>query len=387
MTLPAKELVLLSAAPGGGSVLGGGERFIPDLVPFLVARDWQVTLAGPADSALFRQYDWPGPVRIEPLDFPVMAGGPLAMLKAAAGFHAFVRRHATAVFHGNTYRSLKWLTLAKVAADVPTVCHLQESSYSQYYTLRARWFSRLTDEFVTISRAIQHEFQQGTGLSARRFHLIPHGIPISRPDKSAAARTEFWSQHGLAGAGRIICMVGRTDPLKGHEVLIEAFVQTVRRVPDAVLVMVGIQDTTPGEREIYQRLRQAVQSHGLEVRVKFIPNVPNARDFMRHADVVAVPSLSEGLGRVAIEGQAEQTCVVASAVGGLVDVVTDKLTGCLVPPGQPTALADAFVQVLQDDTLRLRLAQAGWLAAQDKFSTEKMNLALESLWLGLLPRR
>jgi glycosyltransferase involved in cell wall biosynthesis len=381
-----KEIVLLSATTDASDVIGGGERYLPDVIPCMLDRGWRVVLAAPAASALVRLVSWPADLQIVPVDFPVVGGGVTAMAKAAKEFNALVRNHRQAVFHGNTYRSLKWLAFAKVSADVPTVCHLQESDYRQYYSLRARYFSRLTDEFVAISRAIQHEFQQGTGVPDSRFRLIPHGIPLASADKSVAARKDFWLGQGVQPDTSIICLVARTDPLKGHDILVDAFAGVVASHPQATLVMVGLQDIGPMQKTIYDRIQQKIAAYGIAAKVKIVPNVPYAREYMRHADVVVVPSTSEGLGRVAIEGQAERTCVVASATGGLVDVVTDQVTGRLVPPGDATALREVLLQVLRDDRLRQRLASQGHLNAQKRYSVDAMNNALESVWLRLLKK-
>lgn len=382
-----KELVIICPSSAGETVIGGGERYLLDLIPYLLKRDWQVTLASAEDSSLFRYPSWPEALQKESVSFPVLGTSPWKMLKAVKLYGNFVRRHPRAVFHGNAYLSLKWLAWAKIIADVTTVGYLQESFFDPYHSFRARCFSKLTDRMVAISFAVQNEFLKGTGLPPKRIRCIPHGIPINDPDKSSTSRQVFWERVGIPATSRVICMVGRTDPLKGHDVLVRAFSLLAEGNPDAQLVLVGLQDSTPGEKQLFDTVMGQVQSLGLSNRVKAVANVSNAREFMRHADIVAVPSISEGLGRVAIEGQAERTCVVASATGGLVEIVTDNRTGCLVPAGDEEALARTLTRLLKDENLRQRLALAGWQQAERKFSVQKMNEAFESIWLEAMSSR
>lgn len=149
--------------------------------------------------------------------------------------------------------------------------------------------------------------------------------------------------------------VGALEAAKGIETLAAAW----PRVPDGRLVVVG-----------RGSLAGVVERLGVERVGEVPPEEVAAR--MDAATVIVVPSLTEGLGRVIIESFARGRGVVASATGGIGDLVTDGVEGLLVPPGDPEALAAALARVLSDPALAERLGAA----AHERF--EALGLTLES---------
>jgi glycosyltransferase involved in cell wall biosynthesis len=104
------------------------------------------------------------------------------------------------------------------------------------------------------------------------------------------------------------------------------------------------------------------------------------------ADVIAAPSLAEGLGVAAIEAMAAGRAVVASAVGGLTESVRDGIEGLLVAPGDVAGLARAIERCLLDETLRRRFGEAGRLRAE-QYTTLAMARRTESVYERALARR
>jgi glycosyltransferase involved in cell wall biosynthesis len=152
-----------------------------------------------------------------------------------------------------------------------------------------------------------------------------------------------------------VLYVGALEAAKGIETLAAAW----RLLPGERLVVAGRGSLAP----VVERL--AVERVG-EVE----PEEVAAR--MDAATVIVVPSLTEGLGRVILESFARRRGVVASATGGIEDLVTDGVEGLLVPPGDPEALAAALARVLADRALAERLGSA----ARERF--ESLGLTLES---------
>ena len=140
------------------------------------------------------------------------------------------------------------------------------------------------------------------------------------------------------GDGPVIGFVGRIEPRKGPHTLVEAAPLIRQRRPDARVVLVG-DDPYASAPPYFASVRasDAVEHYGW---------VPDAAAILGHLDVLVVPSVEEPFGTVAAEGMAAGTPVVASAVGGLVDVVEDGVSGRLVAPGDPRSLADAVLEIL-----------------------------------------
>ena len=145
----------------------------------------------------------------------------------------------------------------------------------------------------------------------------------------------------------VVLFVGRIQPLKAPDVAVQALAQVHR--DDALLVLVGGASGIDGEAEV-ERTKQLVFDLGLTDRVRFVRPQPHhiLSSYYRAADVVLVPSRSESFGLVALEAAACGIPVVASAVGGLLNIVHDGVTGLLVEGRDPARFARAIDQVLAD---------------------------------------
>jgi glycosyltransferase involved in cell wall biosynthesis len=144
--------------------------------------------------------------------------------------------------------------------------------------------------------------------------------------------------NGERSGSQEIVYAGVLIPRKGVHYLIGAFERIAKEFPDACLVIVGSEDN----RDYAQELKNQVKRLRLDRRVRFMKAMPQeklARQ-MGKSRVCVLPSVSEALGRVVVEAMATKTPVIGSNVGGIPDMVTDGVSGFLVPPGDESALAD-----------------------------------------------
>ncbi|MGE5501593.1 MAG: glycosyltransferase, partial [Ignavibacteriales bacterium] len=170
--------------------------------------------------------------------------------------------------------------------------------------------------------------------------------------------------------------VGRLHPVKGFDVLIDAFALVRQAHPDARLSIVG-----DGEQR--EPLRRQIAARGLEGAVD-MPGAltPDAvRERLHAAGLFVLPSLSEGMSLALLEAMACGLPVVASAVGGVNEVVRPDV-GILVPPHDPRALADAILQAV-DDEARLRSMGAAARRRAEALSWDEADAAYETLFTGL----
>ena len=160
----------------------------------------------------------------------------------------------------------------------------------------------------------------------------------------------------------VALFVGVLERYKAVDVLAEAWRIAARRLPGALLHVVG----RGALREVPERLVADLPAQTRWTESLSTPEVARALD---EATVLVLPSRSEGLGRVVIEAFCRGRGVVGSRVGGIPDIVEDGATGLLVAPGDPQALADALVRVLSDATLAERLGAAAHAAVQPWLAT------------------
>ncbi len=209
---------------------------------------------------------------------------------------------------------------------------------------------------VAVSRALADE-AVAMGVERDRVTIVMNGVDaeLFKPRDRAAARAEL----GLP-AGPLAVYIGNLNPVKGVPDLGRAWASVIRELPDATLLVVG-----DGPQ------RAAVESvtSSLGERARLIPRQPLERValYMAAADIVVLPSHNEGTPNVVIEALACGRRVVATAVGGVPDLITSDELGSLVPPRDPDALACALVAALRrpydpDHVARLG-ARGGWAAS------------------------
>ncbi len=193
--------------------------------------------------------------------------------------------------------------------------------------------------------------------------VVPSGVDLDRfqPDHSRAPGT----RPRIVAAGRLV-------PRKGFDQLIRA----LRALPDAELVIAGGPvGGGPLDRDPeVKRLRALARRLKVRDRVTLLGAVSRDElpDVLRSADVVACAPWYEPFGLVPLEAMACGVPVVATAVGGMTDTVVDDVTGLLVPPYQPAALAHALGQVLGDQVLRDALGIAGADRARSRYAWDRV---------------
>lgn len=153
---------------------------------------------------------------------------------------------------------------------------------------------------------------------------------------------------------------------KGHATLIEAFATVAGRIPDSRLVLLG-------RGAELERTQQRAAELGIAERVEFAGFQDSIWPWLARAHVFALPSNYESLGIAVLEGMAAGLPVVATAVGGVTELVQPGVTGELVPPGEPAAMAEALCGVLGDPGAALRMGNAGQAAAEG----ERMSTCVE----------
>jgi len=171
---------------------------------------------------------------------------------------------------------------------------------------------------------------------------------------------------------RTILNVAKFEVNKGQDVLIEAFATIAQTYRDVDLILVGAE-----EKELPSLIQLSVQ-RGIQERVHFFPNIPHklVADFFQRATLFALPSRIEPFGIVLLEAGAFRLPVVASSVGGIPEILTDSVTGLLVPPDNPAALAVGIQRLLDSpafaNAMGARLhqhvqSQFKWTVAYEKY--------------------
>lgn len=256
------------------------------------------------------------------------------------------------VIHGNYWLSGMVGHRLKHDLDVPLVStfHTLARVKAEGGDLEPSWRDRAEAEIIGCSDVIcvscpeeERQFRRLYGDPAGRIEVVPPAVEHAffAPGDRRGARGAV----GLPEDRPIVLFVGRIQPLKGPDVAVAA----MAHVPDALLVVVGGASGLDGAAEM-ARIERLVDELGLADRVQFVAPRPHhiLSSYYRAADVVVVPSRSESFGLVALEAAACGIPVVASAVGGLLNIVHDGVTGLLVDGRDPARFGRALREVLDD---------------------------------------
>jgi len=218
------------------------------------------------------------------------------------------------------------------------------------------------DLIIAIS-PLQREIAIRYGVLPDRAWWIPNAMDIACLPPPMPA-SEWQSRLGLPADSVLIAGVGRLSPEKGYRYLVEAFATVTEAYPRAHLLLAG----DGIERH---RLQSEITRLGLQQCVTMLGEIPNGAQLISALHLLVNPSLSEGMPNVVLEAFAYKTPVVATAVGGVPELVKDGETGWLVPPRDPHALAQAIRDALSNPEEARRRAENAYRHLLANFTVEQ----------------
>lgn len=239
--------------------------------------------------------------------------------------------------------------------------------------------------YVPMSQDIARWLERDVGVPADRIRQLYSGVDVERfgpggPRATDAARAE---EGAGAGRGPTLGTIGRLDPVKNQEVLLEAFARLRQRHAGLRLVIVG-------DGPLRGHLQSRAQSLGVAGDVTFTGSRTDTPELLRSFDVFVLPSVNEGISNTILEAMACGVPVVASGVGGNPELVVDGVCGSLYDPADPQALQQAILPYLGDPALRERQGRAARERVVQNFSLDSMvgrYLALYDELLAASPAR
>lgn len=345
--------------------ISGSEAHLLSLLPRLRDRGWDVRM-------LMLHENEPGA-----WDFAralTARGVPLDAIRvradvdpiAFAQLVAYLVRHRPAILHthlvhGETYGLLAG-TVTQVPVRFSTKHGFNEFREMPYFGLADRAVASLAHVEIAISRGLARYLEEVEGFDGESFEIVHYGI---EPDGDPPAYD--------GGVPKLLC-VGRLIPIKGHIVLLRAFAEARKQLPDLELEIAGRGPLEPALRALAREL-------GVGGAVRFLGHVTPIQSAIEQATVVVVPSMGEGFGMVALEAMERARPVIAAAIGGLGEIVRDGVTGVLVPPGEAEPLTSAIARIAGDPELAREMGEAGRQRAIARFlqvfCTERTELLYE----------
>ena len=376
---PLRILHLTRDLPPAGK--GGVSTAVSGLVRASVAAGWQVAVLSFDGWRPRRRGLGPTPARPDRQHGAsvLRLHGP-DQLDEAAGFLA---AFAPDLLHA--HQGLVWCALADhVHAQLPPMVFTAHVAQAHMRRLRGLTEPTLSERaqqlaFVDAARIIapsssaRHVLAAACPARASALSVIGLGV-----DAAATFAQPAVDPPGPAAA----LYAGRFDTIKGTDVLLAALPLIVQRHGDARFVLAGgMPDNRRGERR-WRKRWQSETSPAVQAAVRWTGWLPAAAlaAEMDAADVLVVPSRFETFGLSALEGMARGMAVVASRCGGLGELIEDGVTGLLVPPDEPAALADAVAALLGDAGLRRVLGTAAASSVRERWSWRPILAATDAVY-------
>jgi glycosyltransferase involved in cell wall biosynthesis len=335
-----------------GAVVGGGELSLLDLLRGLDRDRWAPVLAVPEDGEVAtRARELDLPVHVIPLP-PLRRPGP-GTVRSARALARLARAADAALIHANGTRAMAYAAAAGRLAARPTIWHVR---IAESDGLVDRALCAAATAVIATSRAVARRF----AWAGAKVRLVPNGVDLKRfapRPPSAALRASL----GVPPSAPVALSIGRHVPEKGYRHLVDAALLVER-------ARAGVRWVLVGDGELSHELEAQARRLGLAGAMHFAGWRDDVADVLALADVFVLPSESEGFGRVLVEAMAMARPIVATAVGGVPDIVVAGQTGLLVPPADAAALAGAVRVLLDDPGLAARLGAAGRARAESTFS-------------------
>jgi glycosyltransferase involved in cell wall biosynthesis len=286
------------------------------------------------------------------------------------------------LLHANSIRSGLVATAATVGLGTKVVWHLHDMLPRHPLSSAIRIFAALSTRtrMIAVSEAVSRNFRgRISWLLQDRVHVILNSIDLDKfqPDKTAkrAIRKELRCRDTDLAIG----IVGQITPRKGQLELLLAFGQTLKELPNSVLMIVG----TPmfnRDHEYLELLKRTTANLGIAKKVRMLGARSDIGSIMQTLDLLVFNSSAEPFGLVIVEAMACGTPVLATAVDGIPEIIKHDENGWLVEAGNETALSEAVVHLSRQPELRTRLAQRGKQCVVARFSVGRYMAELQMFY-------
>lgn len=287
-------------------------------------------------------------------------------IKSARAIANYCRDNSIDIIHAHTGRDYWLANLAKLFNPKVKVIITRHRLGPFKNTPLHRWAYKKVDRVIAVSQAVKNAI---TVFPSEKITVIYNGIETEK--FLAAPAGTLRKELGLSATTRIVGMVGRVHPVKGHATFLRSIPEILAANPDTAFIIAGGGDISTLQ--------------GMNGEVHFLGARSNIPEIMKDLNVLVMASQREAFGLVTVEAMAAGTPVVATNTGGTVEIITDGETGLLFPPGDPIKLAQAVIKVLTDDKLAERLKQGG-LSAAKRYNIRNMLTSTCSIYHEVLAK-
>lgn len=343
--------------------IGGVERHVVSLGESLVERGHQVYLACPNRGWM---WDAVQGTKVKPYH---LAMDGLLDVTSVGRLGRLVRLTHADIIHSHMTRGSYYAVKAGRRAGIPVIATAHATHTYKHYAG--------ADRVLCVSEAARQNLLSHD-VPEKLMRVVYNGIRIPECPTHRDIVSELRSDWGVPEDGRAVGMLSRLIPVKGIDILLQVAARWKTERPNVRFILAG-----SGDDDTELKLRAFVEQHSLESTVRFLGMVQNAGDVLAAYDVLAAPSRRESFSLTLLEAMVARVPVVASSVGGTPEMVTDGVTGILVEPESPEALAAGLARALDGPGIPA-MVEAADCMVRTRFSLKRMVDDIEAQYRELV---
>lgn len=292
-------------------------------------------------------------------------------------FISFFRQNSIDLLHINEIGWRYSFVIAAKILKIPILLHLHVTFKD---TIKTNLNLQCADKIIVVSNYLKKAFKFHPSIYSKLF-CIHNGVDLNVFTKMEGIRDSL----GIAKNEFAIGFVGQISEAKGLRYLIEAAPEILKSFPNTVFLIVG--KKVLKEDTLTEKLIGLAESLGVRNSFQFLGTRDNIQLFMNSIDLLVLPTHAEAFAKVIIEAMACHTCVIASDVGGIPEIIQDGKNGLLVTPKNVNALKNAILMLMENEKMRIQLAETGYKTAVEEFSMDQHVKKVQGLYTQLLAQK
>jgi glycosyltransferase involved in cell wall biosynthesis len=294
-------------------------------------------------------------------------------------FSSLLREHKPDIIETHGHKANFIVFILRKFVDKPWIAYVHgwtdEDWKIRVYNRLDKFLLKFPDRVVAVSKELASKLYP-LEIQERKIKIIYNavyekGMPEGSPPLEV--RKEFNVPEG----DKLLGVIGRLSPEKGQIYFLQAFSKVIEIFPQVTALIVG---EGPDEK----KLKEYCALKKLTSRVIFTGYQKDITSIYKSLDLVVLPSLSEGMPIVALEGMLFEKLVIGTKVGGMPEVIMDRKTGILVPPEDPASLARAILELLTDESKGITLTENARKFVLENFSLEQRVKSIVELYREIL---
>ncbi len=307
-------------------------------------------------------------------------------LLAFISIYRLIKRIKPHIVHTHTSKAGLLGRLAACLARVPIIIHTPHGHvFHSYYgpimtkifVFAEKMLSFMTDKITALTNGERDEHLKEGIASFEKYVIVHSGVTLDRLMNMSVDIEAGKKKYGIPQNCNVIGVIGRLVPIKGHKYLVSAAESIIKEFHNTVFVFVG-------DGYLKASLERQAESIRVRKNIIFTGWRKDAAEILDLFDILVLPSLNEGMGKVLVEGMALGKPIVASSVGGIIDLVKNGENGILVPPRDSDALGNAILQLIKNKNLAEELGKNGKAKVYPEFDASVMVKEIDDLYDSLL---